>query len=984
MAEIKCPVCGEKNPAELEFCQACRSSLRPSSGTEIGFKPGQAPTKKTTADLEPVLPQWLRDARDTARSTMKEESTEPIRPAQETPRIPPSSAPNDLLAGLQAQSQGDDEEEVPDWLASITGAGTSSKKPKEDAGDAGWMDLGVPKDSASESDAPSWLASLSPLQESTPEENELTAWMRESSEATPPQTPNADTNDWLRQMAVDSSFSSDPEPGESFDAPPVISDTPDWLKQMAADVDAKKEDQQPSFAPTPFDTSDTPDWLKQMTADEGVSSFTFPPTDSSDTPDWLKPMAADVSAQNNDTPFPAEPAETSDAPDWFKQMSAADNETQDIGESFNAAPVASDAPDWLSKFSQDEAAPIDTGVSDPSSAITPDAMDWLGALDQPETQQPQSVESAVFTEPVDLESDAPDSSSAASLDWLKGLEPAAPAAAASTEELDWLKGLQQTDTGSGQPAQSDVPVWLSDVAPTDPTSKEESFPNPFAREDVELGDVPGWLKAVAPSSSIFGESSDEPAAETSPASDSSSDWLNAFRAMDDAKPPVFEAGDAVPPAFVSEIGPGENNVDELFTDMPDWLSSSVDVPASSTPITSPSSNTSNVDNLEAGELPSWVQAMRPVDAGDTQLSSSALAADQSIETRGALAGLMGVLPAAPNYAPTSKPKAYSIKLQANDEQQVHAALLEQIVSAETEPVPIASFTALRSSRSLRWALAFLLFVGILSVLTLGTQFFSMPVGKTIEIDSAQRVAQSIPEGAPVLVVFDYEPARVGEMESAAAPFFDEMILLRHPRLSFISTNETGASLAERFMSGPLAGHGYQNGERYLNLGYLPGGSVGINSFALNPAQAAPYAFGQSTEIMNLTLTSAWAQPPLAGVTSLSQFSAFIIITDNADSARAWIEQTTPARGQIPLVVISSAQAAPMLQPYYASKQISGLVGGLYGGAMYKQNSNLAGSARTYWDAFSIGMLLAMALILGGGLWNLALGLRDRAAARKAE
>lgn len=927
MAEIKCPVCGEKNPAELEFCQACRSSLRPSSG--IGFKPGQAPTKKTTADLEPVLPQWLRDARDTARTTMKEESTEPIRPEQEAPRAP-AAAPNDLLAGLQAQSQGDDEEEVPDWLASITG-GAESKKPKEDAG---WMDLGMPKDSESEADAPSWLASLAPLQESTPEENELTAWMRDSSEINPPQsqTPNADTNDWLRQMAVDGNFSSDPESGESFDAPPVISDTPDWLKQMSADVEAKKEEQQPSFASTPFDTSDTPDWLKEMTADEG--------------------------AQNSDASFSAEP--------------------------LNVAPVASDAPDWLSQFSQDEAAPIETGVPDPSSAMTPDAMDWLGALDQPETQQPQSVESAIFTEPVDLESDAQFSSSPESLDWLKGLEPAAPAVAASAEELDWMKGLQPPETGSGQPAQSDVPVWLSDAAATDPTSKEENFPNPFAREDVELGDVPSWLKAVAPSSSIFGESSSEDSAETSPASDSSSDWLNAFRAMDDAKPPVFESGDAIPPAFISEVGAGGTDVDGLFAEMPDWLSNSVDVPASSTPITSPSSNTTNADNLEAGELPSWVQAMRPVDAGDTQLSSSVPVADQSIETRGALAGLMGVLPAAPNYAPTSKPKAYSIKLQANDEQQVHAALLEQIVSAETEPVPIASFTALRSSRSLRWTLAFLLFAGILSVLTLGTQFFSMPVGKTIEIDSAQRVAQSIPEGAPVLVVFDYEPARVGEMESAAAPFFDEMILLRHPRLAFISTNETGASLAERFMSGPLAGHGYQNGERYLNLGYLPGGSVGINSFALNPAQAAPYAFGQSTEIMNLTLTSAWAQPPLAGVTSLSQFSAFIIITDNADSARAWIEQTTPARGQIPLVVISSAQAAPMLQPYYASKQISGLVGGLYGGAMYKQNSNLAGSARTYWDAFSIGMLLAMALILGGGLWNLALGLRDRAAARKAE
>jgi len=75
----------------------------------------------------------------------------------------------------------------------------------------------------------------------------------------------------------------------------------------------------------------------------------------------------------------------------------------------------------------------------------------------------------------------------------------------------------------------------------------------------------------------------------------------------------------------------------------------------------------------------------------------------------------------------------------------------------------------------------------------------------------------------------------------------------------------------------------------------------------------------------------------------------------------------------------------MIQPYYASQQINGLVGGLYGGALFEQNNaGRPGTARAYWDAYSIGMLLAMVLILGGGLLNLALGLRDRAAAREAK
>ena len=432
--------------------------------------------------------------------------------------------------------------------------------------------------------------------------------------------------------------------------------------------------------------------------------------------------------------------------------------------------------------------------------------------------------------------------------------------------------------------------------------------------------------------------------------------------------------------FADDAQPGANE-DALFTDMPAWLSI-VDETVSPESIPAPITNT---DAIAPGDLPSWVQAMRPVDAGVPQSSSTSLSSDKKLEASGALAGLQGVLPAVQGFSPTSKPKAYSIKMQASEEQQTHAALLEQILAAETEPVPIGSFSTLGTSRVLRWLIALVLFAVLTAVLFMRTQIFSMPVGLPVEVVSALNVVQSIPEGAPVLAVFDYEPARVGEMEVAAAPVFDQMMLLHHPRLTFISTNETGAILAERFISGPLAGYNYQSGVQYLNLGYLPGGQMGIRAFAENPSVTAPYAYAQSSNLFNFTPNPAWSLPPLQGVTSLSQFAALILITDNADSARAWIEQTASARGAIPFVVISSAQAAPMIQPYYASQQVNGLVSGLYGGALFEQNNaGRPGTARTYWDAYSIGMLLAMVLILGGGLLNLALGLSDRTAAREAK
>jgi flagellar biosynthesis protein FliR len=69
----------------------------------------------------------------------------------------------------------------------------------------------------------------------------------------------------------------------------------------------------------------------------------------------------------------------------------------------------------------------------------------------------------------------------------------------------------------------------------------------------------------------------------------------------------------------------------------------------------------------------------------------------------------------------------------------------------------------------------------------------------------------------------------------------------------------------------------------------------------------------------------------------------------------------------------------MIQPYYDSQQISGLVSGLYGGAVLeKNNGDISGIAQTYWDAYSIGMLLAATLITIGALWNFFLGMRNRA------
>src|SRR5688572_15212842 len=186
MAEkIKCPICGEMNDTTLELCTNCRSPLKPKEN----IPSGQIPTKKNTAELEPILPQWLRDARDAAKNTEPQDS--PSFMSQQDKPKPASSTP-DLLAGLQSQAEDNEEEEVPDWLASITGASPKSKPAKnEPVTDVRWVEMGGKEDFAqseqsaeNESDVPPWLAGLQ--ENAQPEKDELTDWLRETDETPQP------------------------------------------------------------------------------------------------------------------------------------------------------------------------------------------------------------------------------------------------------------------------------------------------------------------------------------------------------------------------------------------------------------------------------------------------------------------------------------------------------------------------------------------------------------------------------------------------------------------------------------------------------------------------------------------------------------------------------------------------------------------------------------------------------------------------------
>lgn len=903
---VQCPVCGAENPPNQKTCQRCQSPLT----SDAMFKPGQSPVHKDTGELEGLLPQWLKDARQSAKAAANEPEPQQPQQTQQPKEEPPTqAAPSrmDFLAGLQSQASDEDEEEVPDWLASITGTSSPKQKAEEtETSGTRWVETGRTDDfqqGEAEEEVPAWLAGMQSSQAGAEEKDELTDWFRESG---------------AQEQSIPQAFQETPQQTPPFDssfAIPPSEETPDWLKQMATEA-GEKEPEPPSDSS--FGSSD---WFSQPPASQASSS---------ETPDWLKQMQTDANVsqeQPSAEPLPAS-FDTS-TPDWLNQMqaSAAPAEPAQTSEPSN---LSSETPDWLKQMQSDNSAQ----TPEPSGSFS-ETPDWLSSLGSV-----PGGEAAPFVEPTPAESE-PFASSEDVPSWLA---PEQDASKKTDSKPRWLQSEEEVAAGT--------PAWLTSNEKTlAPQPEQPAFETP-AQDDL-FGDMPDWLKSAAPESTIF----DEPAqaAETPKTEEPKGQPGSPFTSA---------------PAFADNAFPAQG--EGLFTEMPDWLSNAMEESPAGGVVPEPITGS---DALAPDVLPSWVEAMRPSDQGMANIVAAA--GEAPLESRGALAGLAGVLPMGPGFTPTSKPKAYSIKLNASEEQLKHAGILEQILAAEASPVSLVTERSLGTSRTLRWSIAFILLVVALITSFSNTQIFSTPLGVPSELGYAVAVVQAIPENSPVLVAVDYEPSRAGEMEAAAAPLFDNMLLLKHPRLTFIASNETGAMLVERFMTGPLAVHSYQSGVTYLNLGYLSGGQMGIRAFTQSPASAAP---------LDINSQPAWTSAPLQGVTSLDQFALIVLITDDADAARSWVEQTEGARGSVPIVVVTSAQAAPMIQPYYDSGQVTGMVSGLYGGAIFERqyNNGRPGTARNYWDAYSIGMLLASLLVLGGGFVNWGMGLRERTAMREGK
>ncbi len=719
----------------------------------------------------------------------------------------------------------------------------------------------------------------------------------------------------------------------------------------------------------------------------------------------------------------------SSLPDWLTDLrspqdiagsepASTENQQDSIAEESGEPDAEGGAPDWLSRIqSGGEQTPVTT------SADQQGLPDWLAKLgnsglssDQPDALEEENRSGGTHEQPDDNEPDwlrrirSRQKGDDSQEEKLPGNDEDLPGSPASASPLppaqlpEWLSNLGKQETSSSEKS-SGEPDWSFLGDAQEPAAEEESIPDWFAQlEDKrEVGslaeeqaipaenEIPedSSVRATAAvddatregSAAAFTDQIDitgvEEEAGATPFTSSTlplpdeglPDWLKRLELSSPEKAPQESV-----PAFVEDENagllvpePGEPapviETPDLNT-LPDWISqvpteeASAEESSGEAPVTA-ADKSGETGGLLPAELPSWLEAMRPVEAA---APLSTVDPQAKIEKAGPLAGLRGALTAEPGAVAMQKPKVFSVKLQITENQQAHMALMEELLKTEGVAKPVVSRPIVNAQFVMRILVALILLLAVLAPLWINNNLAPMPEPALApqEVLDASRLVTGIAPGGLVLLAFDYEPGLSGELDVSATSVV-EQLMSRNAYLTIVSTNVSGPLLAERLLSGIAAKKGTSYAS-VVNLGYVPGGASALLSLAGNPRQVLPY---------DLRSVKVWDSGPLANVKSMADFALVIVFTENADTARGWVEQVQPTlrKNNTPLLMVVSAQAEPMVQPYYETnpKQIAGMISGLAGFAAYESITGQTGLARTYWDAYSGGMLAAAGLLILGGL-----------------
>jgi hypothetical protein len=709
---------------------------------------------------------------------------------------------------------------------------------------------------------------------------------------------------------------------------------PDWLEED----DDDREEEEAILLPEPEDEAifeETGEVDEVEEPEEVVST--------AELPDWME----DEETEEEDDLITSVSGELADSQytDWLAEFEVEDEPEETTGETDKAETEEGTAvlPDWLLESDQ-EPETSDDEIEDLFPATTALAgstaglPDWLStyADDEEEDEKIADVTSIeIIKEPEELD------------DWLTESEDEdqveQPLVVSDTDELnEWVQehGIQfPTMDEDEEPSddevipvdvRKDIPDWVFELEP-----EEEGEPIPELN-GAGTAELPAWLVAGD-------ESPDVAASDLEEQADEDFDFLT----LDDsiAATTVFTLDDELDDEFVEEDDDDQRSlIISESTHAPtveldsqsEWLSSYGEEESS------PETSLDDEEVHEVEEIPEWVQ-----------LADTTGEWEEGVETFGAALKFDTF-------------EEETIKEIPNEERNIQ--LMERILLSEKKAVPVPRTRQRNRQLTLRLTITLLM----IALVALGLYYLPIPLPNFIANAPLQVVQfhqqmqyfqQTVPD-KPVLMVFDLQPAYEGEL-SVYAELPLKALMENDTRIFTFSTVPEGAALAQKMMVDVVMENNlvYNTQSQAMNLGYLPGGAAAIRDFALN------MRFTVHGLDVGVNGAYIWEHPDTLDVDSLDDFAMVIVMTDDLDKARLWIEQSSlylPA--STPLLMVSSAKVTPLLKPYLLSGQLGGLIGNPIDAAAYATLSNESSQVIYFWKAYELGIYLMMASVFGGAVY----------------
>lgn len=712
------------------------------------------------------------------------------------------------------------------------------------------------------------------------------------------------------------------------------------------------------------------DWLNSLRGDSNMSPEPNEPEPASEepenpqesVPDWLARIRTreqeEHDAQQKGQSEPR-PAEKTDLPDWLKEIKAGNSGKR-------VEPFKTDEPQ--EEPFKSEPIHLYTGVTPtvPSSKEEDDNDEWLSKLaawkpsETPAEPPQESIPNEQAPEPAPPFAD-------------ENPIPSIEIHPLSTPEISQpqISGLDASKGWQRLVPEEPEPVWQkepepSTLMPEEVQPPEDQTPAKAAQPDLDFE----ALRQELPEESITITPEPEQPPDEVPVSEVESEGASLDRLFSpDEETPVEKPAEESRPAFVEDQS---ELVSFVADDLPDWLATASlekKPKKPEEPVSEELSASALEDNLEKASLPAWLQAMRPSAPGNTPPTPDEKAVSQ--DDLGLLAGIEGTLSGSQIGGDFRKPVSYGSALKVSERQKNNANLLANLVEESVFEQEIEE-PGLKKHKKVIWRL--LLAAALIAIILLSGSVFGrytvQPALFPPEVVAVYDMVNALPADKPVLLTGDFEAAVTGELSWSSQTLL-EHLLRRNLNLVILSTNPTGTTiLSGQINTASQKVAGYDLSTQLVNLGYLPGGATGLQLMSGDLRSALPFTHD---------LQAAWNSAVLSPVNSLSDFGAVIVLSDKAENARVWIEQIQPVLGSTPLAFVVSAQAAPLLQPYYLSGQIEGYVAGFNGSLAYEKIFAQPSSASEHFSAFQFSVLFVSAVLLLAGLINL---IRPAASERK--